>query len=128
MSKNVDARSQQETTGLPAIRSFFKYLTAADPTLVPVLSEIASIAKAVDIDERKPMFMSEKEVKLVLSLPDTSNATGIRNQLYLSLLYDSGARNNEILSLRLQDVFLSGKNCTIHLVGKGNKSRLIPIS
>ncbi|MCD6123241.1 MAG: site-specific integrase [Spirochaetales bacterium] len=113
---------------LTCIRSFFKYLTAADTTLIPVLSEIASIVKAVDIDERKPVFLSEKEVKLVLSLPDTRSAIGIRNQLYLSLLYDSGARNNEILSLRLQHVFFSGKNCNIHLVGKGNKTRLIPIS
>ena len=113
---------------LTCFRSFCKYLTASDPTLIPTLSEISSIAKAVDIDERKPVFLSEDEVKLVLSLPNTSKAIGIRDQLYLSLLYDSGARNNEILSLKLQDVSFSGKNCTIRLVGKGNKTRLIPIS
>lgn len=113
---------------LICIRSFCKYLTASEPTLVPTLSEISSIAKAVDADERKPVFLSEDEVKLVLSLPDTCNEIGIRDQLYLSLLYDSGARNNEILSLKLQDVSFSGKNCTIRLLGKGNKTRLIPIS
>ena len=127
----VEKRSCKVTTRnqrLTCIRSFCKYLTASDATLIPNLAEISSIAKAVDIDERKPVFLSEDEVKFVLSLPDTHNAIGIRNQLYLSLLYDSGARNNEILSLKLQDVSFSGKHCTMRLVGKRNKIRLIPIS
>lgn len=127
----VEKRSCKITTRnhrLSCIRSFCKYLTASDVTLIPILSEISSIAKAVDIDERKPVFLSEDEVKLVLSLPDTRNEIGIRDQLYLSLLYDSAARNNEILSLKLQDVSFSGRNCTIRLAGKGNKIRLIPIS
>jgi len=127
----VEKRGCKVTTRnhrLTCIRSFCKYLSAADATLVPTLAEISSIAKAANTDDRNPVFLSEDEVKLVLSLPDTHNAIGIRDQLYLALLYDSGARNNEILSLKLQDVSFSGKNCTIHLLGKGNKTRLIPIS
>ena len=127
----VEKRGCKVTTRnhrLTCIRSFCKYLTASDATLVPTLSDISSIAKVVDTDERKPVFLSEDEVKIILSLPDIRNTIGIRDQLYLSLLYDSGARNNEILSLKLQDVSFSGKNYNIRLVGKGNKTRLIPIS
>jgi integrase len=46
---------------------------------------------------------------------------------YMILLYDSGARNGELLNLRLRDIDLTPGHARIQVTGKGNKSRIIPI-
>lgn len=46
---------------------------------------------------------------------------------YLILLYDSGARNSELLNLRLKDIDLTPKRGHISVMAKGNKHRIIPI-
>lgn len=43
------------------------------------------------------------------------------------LLYDTAARNQEMLDLRLIDIHASGRNSYVILTGKGNKTRLVPI-
>ena len=72
-----------------------------------------------------------------LSLDDVRNildrlATGrdsIRNRFLFSLLYESGARINEVLSLRVKDLKPAGKGeVDVHFYGKGNKHRITPLS
>ena len=46
-------------------------------------------------------FLSENALKTVLGEPDTSTPKGIRDMFYMIMLYDSGARNRELLNLRL---------------------------
>lgn len=113
---------------LSCIRSFYTYLSAKDPCLMLNLSHINKIAKISVIKDEIPKFLSEKEMALVLSLPDIHATLGLRDLTYLTLIYDSGARDNEIRSLRLQDIMLSSNEGKIHLVGKGSKVRLTPIS
>lgn len=113
---------------LSCIRSFYTYLATKDPCLMLNLSLINEIAKISIVKDEIPKFLSEKEMTLVLSLPDIHVRLGLRDLTYLTLLYDSGARDNEIRSLRLQDILFSTDEGKIHLVGKGSKVRLTPIS
>lgn len=113
---------------LSCIRTFYKYLAAKDPCLISDLSSIGEIAKITVVKNQVPVFLSEKQMTFILSLPDTRISLGVRDLTYLALLYDSGARDNEIRSLKCSDVLISTNYGKLHLLGKGNKYRMTPIS
>lgn len=114
---------------LSCIRTFYTFMaTHGDPALMATMHEIAEIGKKRTLQEQLPVALTEEEVALVLAAPDPRTRIGIRDRLYLTLMYDSGARNNEMLSLKLQHITITGKISTIHIIGKGGKSRVTPIS
>ena len=43
------------------------------------------------------------------------------------LMYDTGARNQELLDLRLKDIHFEGKSPYVVITGKGGKTRLVPV-
>ena len=89
---------------------------------------IQQIAKKANPKTDDLVFLSIEEMKLVLKCHDTKKKTGIRDRFYLSLLYDSGCRNQEMLNLKLKDLVNDGHTAEIHILGKGKKYRVTPIS
>lgn len=71
-------------------------------------------------------YFSLDGIKLLLSMPDTSTKSGRRDLALLSLMYDTGARVQEIADLTPQRVRFE-KPATIRLHGKGNKTRIVPM-
>ena len=66
------------------------------------------------------------DLSLLLSQPDASTRQGLRDLTLLALLYDSGARVQELVDLRLKDVRLTHPPMVI-LTGKGRKVRQVPL-
>ena len=76
---------------------------------------------------RQPIpFLTEDDLSLLLSQPDASTRQGLRDLTLLALLYDSGARVQELVDLRLKDVRLTHPPMVI-LTGKGRKVRQVPL-
>jgi site-specific recombinase XerD len=71
--------------------------------------------------------MSETALKTLLEQPDPTTRCGLRNQFFMILLYDTGARIQEILDLQLKDFHLADQTPCIYLTGKGNKTRAVPL-
>ena len=114
---------------LSGIRAFCKYLM--DENVIPYDSyaRICSIGKQKSPEKPEMEILSIKEMKKLLTLPDRKSKTGLRDWFYIALLYDSGCRNQEILSLRLKDIRQTdsgGGNLSV--TGKGNKFRVTPLS
>jgi site-specific recombinase XerD len=65
-------------------------------------------------------------VKTILEAPDVTCLMGRRDLVLLSLMYDTGARVQEIADLSVADVRLENPP-TVKLTGKGNRSRLVPL-
>lgn len=65
-------------------------------------------------------------VRDILAQVDTTDHFGRRDMVLLSLMYDSGARVQEICDLRVRDIRLK-KPYTVMLTGKGSKTRAVPI-
>ncbi|MDQ1327759.1 MAG: Tyrosine recombinase XerC [Candidatus Poribacteria bacterium] len=106
---------------LSSLRSFFKYLCRrgyleTDPTFA--LSSPKSQRKLPD-------FLEISEIDLLLSAPDTNDILGLRDQAIMELLYSTGMRVSELLSLDLSDV--DHGNAIVKVRGKGKKERIIPI-
>ena len=74
--------------------------------------------------KKLPQILSSKEVDLLLSQPDVSSAKGCRDSAMLSLLYGTGIRVSELISLNVDDVSIPGEY--VKCVSKG-KVRVIPL-
>jgi integrase/recombinase XerD len=74
---------------------------------------------------RLPKYLSVDEVDRLLSCPDVSQARGMRDRAMLDLLYATGLRVSELVSLQLADIHLPAR--FVRCVGKGNKERIVPL-
>ena len=113
---------------LTHMRKFCRYLLQDDPQRIAQLSVIQDIAKQKDSDGNKLVYLTVEEAKLVLSQPDIHDLHGIRDRFFMYLMYDSGCRVQEMLDLKT-DCFEIGKSgAKLHVIGKGNKYRVVPVS
>lgn len=105
---------------LTVFKRFFRWalrehLTAADPTLK------MSAAKA---PLRVPKTLSEAQVEALLAAPDVDTPLGLRDRAMLELMYASGLRVSELVTLK--GVHLSMSEGALRVTGKGAKERLVP--
>ena len=70
--------------------------------------------------------MSETAVKALLAAPDTRTKMGLRDQFLMIFLYDTGARIQEALNVKICDLRID-KTPTVTLHGKGGKIRVVPL-
>jgi len=110
---------------LAAIHSFFQYLQYEHPEQMHEWQRILSIPVK---SSAKPSisYLTLDAVRLLLSMPDSSTVQGRRDLALLSLMYDTAARVQEMIDLTPCDIRLD-KPCTVRLVGKGHKARVIPV-
>ena len=119
LRKRIKARSTART--LSCLRRFYRYmlrekLIANDPTL--------------NIDNPRqprllPKGLSETEVEQLLAAPELTDPLGLRDRAMLELMYGSGLRVSELVSLRTDQ--LSVQQGMIRLTGKGDKERVVPM-
>lgn len=107
---------------LATLRSWFKFLRRQKWVQTDVMAKVVS----PKVPKRLPVFYGEKETERIY---DSSNFTedfeGFRDQLFLRLLYETGMRRAEVLTLTESSVdFGAG---TIKVRGKRDKERIIPI-
>ena len=109
---------------LAAIRSFVHYLTDwLGPELPVSVARIPGIPFKRHV-QRLIGFLSHKDVEAILAATDNT-WTGQRDHLLFLLLFNTGARISELLTLRVMDVDINGRQ--IELLGKGRKHRRVPI-
>jgi site-specific recombinase XerD len=110
-----------------ALRAFFNYAAKMEITLTAYHNELCKIPEKKNPEANGVKFLSETALKTLLSEPDTTKSKGVRDLFYMILLYDSGARNQEVLELKLRDIDVTPGHAQIHVIGKGRKPRSIPI-
>nr|VFJ89386.1 MAG: integrase/recombinase XerD [Candidatus Kentron sp. H]VFJ91156.1 MAG: integrase/recombinase XerD [Candidatus Kentron sp. H]VFJ97497.1 MAG: integrase/recombinase XerD [Candidatus Kentron sp. H] len=72
-----------------------------------------------------PALLTEREVVGLLNAPDTTHPLGVRDRAMLEVLYATGVRVSELVSLRLSQVNL--RQGVLRIMGKGSKERLVPL-
>jgi integrase/recombinase XerC len=105
---------------LAAVRSFYKYLiryklVSSNPTLNIVTPKVP---------KKLPSFLDEASMAKMMELPETTGIEGLRDKAVLEILYSTGIRMNELIQLSVTNI--DWANETIRVIGKGNKTRIIP--
>jgi integrase/recombinase XerD len=110
---------------LAAIRSFCRYLQARDVERIGQYQRVLAIPKK-KTKTTSPRHLSLDGIRLILDQPDTSRPAGRRDLAMLALIYDTGARVQEIVDLTLGDL-RTDPPATVTLTGKGSKTRIVPL-
>lgn len=108
---------------LAAVAGFFAYLRQAEY----IAHDPARDIEYARTPKRLPKgILTLAEVKKLLQQPDVNTVIGYRDRVILEVLYSTGIRRNELLSLTLDDVDLEAGFLMIRQ-GKGSKDRVVPL-
>ena len=110
---------------LAALHAFFRYLQSEEP------DRMLQCQKILAIPQRRHAratvgYLSKEDLAEVLAQPDLRNRQGRRDAVLLSILYDTGARVQELIDLSAGDVRLDPP-AQVRLMGKGRKMRAVPL-
>ncbi len=106
---------------LSSLRSFYKHLLRQGITSDnPVLG-----IRSMRLDKRIPTVLSDTDIEALLAAPDTEEPMGLRDLAILELLYSTGMRISEMVSLDVDTVDLLSEVVVVR--GKGKKERLLPV-
>jgi integrase/recombinase XerD len=110
---------------LSVLHAFFRYLQTEEPDKMVQCQQILAIPLQRCA---RPVvnYLSTEEIAAILVQPDLSTIWGRRDAVLLSVLYDTGARVQEVVDLSIRDVRLDTP-AQIRLTGKGRKSRVVPL-
>lgn len=106
---------------ITSLRRFFRYLMQEDVITTDPMHLIELPKKETHL----PAVLSPSEVELLLEAPDTAKPLGLRDRAILELMYATGLRVSEVISLKLADLHL--ELGIIQTIGKGQKERIVPI-
>jgi|SRR5665648_71394 len=117
----INTRNQR----LAAIHSFYRYAQSEHPERLLECQKILGIPfKRREL--KNINYLTQENLRLLLEQMNTSTKKGRRDLTIVVTLYDTGARVQELIDLRVGDIRLT-KPATILLTGKGNKRRCVPI-
>ncbi len=125
LEKTRNCIASTRNVRLAAFHSFCRYLQMEFPDYIHSAQQILSIPmkkkKKISVE-----YITLEAMKFLLERPDTKTEGGRRDIVLLSLLYDSGARVQELADLRVRDI-RTVSPATVKLTGKGNKTRIVPL-
>jgi site-specific recombinase XerD len=110
---------------LAALHSFFRYVQFHHPDHLFEYQRILSI-KVKKHKKENINYLSIDGIRLFLNQPDMTSKKGRRDAALLSLMYDTGARVQEMVDLTVQDVHTEPPY-SIRISGKGQKVRIVPL-
>lgn len=119
----VTSRNQR----LAGLKAFYRYSSGKDATLTNYYQELLNIPIKRQVKNHEIDFFSEEALQSILRQPDVSKKNELRDLMFMILLYDTGARVQEILDIHLNDIHLLDNNSYVVLTGKGKKTRIVPI-
>ena len=104
-----------------SLRRFYRYalrenLISTDPTLQ---------IESPKLPRSLPKSLNEQEVNDLLNAPNISQPIGLRDRAMLELLYASGLRVSELVTVKVNEV--STQDGVVRVTGKGSKTRLVPM-
>ena len=114
-------KARSSARWLSCVKGFYRHLAANGQ----LAEDPAAHLEAPKLGRPLPGTLSEAEVERLLAAPDLSSPLGLRDRAMLELLYASGLRISELVSLTTSSVNL--QQGVVRVLGKGGKERLVPM-
>lgn len=109
------------TRKLAALRSFFQYLVMERH----LKKDPSATIDSMKIPRKLPKALSEADVTKLLELPNTVKPSDLRDKAMLEVMYASGVRVSELVSLKISDI--NSEMGYLRCFGKGSKERIVPM-
>ena len=106
---------------LISIKIFFRYLSAENL----IKFDVSSRVESPKLWKLLPDVLTESDVEKLLSAPDVKTNIGLRDKAMLELLYATGLRVSELVSLKIKDLDIDAG--FVRCFGKGGKERIVPV-
>ncbi|MEN3047081.1 MAG: site-specific tyrosine recombinase XerD [Candidatus Hydrothermales bacterium] len=107
---------------LSTLRSFFKFLIEREN----FKKDVSLLIELPKKPQRLPFFLTYKEIDRLINSIDINKFLGLRDRALIELLYATGMRVSEALSLKLNDI--NFKEELVRIRGKGEKDRIVPLN
>ncbi|NLM52566.1 MAG: site-specific tyrosine recombinase XerD [Firmicutes bacterium] len=120
LQKNGKAASTL-SRNLASIRSFYNFLFLEKRISENPTADLES----PKIEKKLPRVLSTQEVEILLEQPDCRQLGGLRDKAMLEVIYATGIRVSELMSLDVSDINLEAG--FLRCIGKGDKERIIPL-
>ncbi len=104
---------------LSSIRTFFHYMKEEEFVCENYFSEIRNPKKTIGL----PKYAKDTDLERIFNVFDKSTPLGQRNSLLLEMLYATGVRVSELVSIKISDI--NFYDHTIKIIGKGKKMRMV---
>ena len=106
---------------LSATKGLYRFATAERIIAVDPTEQVESAR----VPRSLPHYLSLEEVDQILAVPDTKTPAGLRDRTMLETLYATGLRVSELVSLRVDDLYIDAGY--LRCRGKGRKERIVPL-
>ena len=110
---------------LSAVHSFFRYVASMFPEYLNLSQQVLSVPFK-RMCTRTVEYLEFEELSAVLNQVDRSKSNGRRDYSLLTLMFNTGARVQEIVDLKAVDLHLSAP-FSVNIFGKGRKERICPL-
>lgn len=110
---------------LAGIKAYLKYAATRDMELIPLQIKVSAIKHKKTYPKRHN-WLDRTEIDLLLAQP-AQTKIGVRDRFVILFLFSTGTRLAEMRAVQLKDIITGGKYPYIRVIGKGSKSRIIPI-
>ena len=123
LAHRVSIKASPRSTArlLSTLRRFYAWLRREQQ----ISDDPTALIEAPKLGRPLPKTLTESEVEALLSAPNTTTLLGLRDRTMLEVLYATGLRVSELVSLTVTQVNL--QQGVIRVTGKGNKERLVPL-
>lgn len=113
---------------MAAIKSFMHYVSELEPEYSAITKRVLMLP-AQKQEQTLMDFLSKEEFDSLLAICDTNTFIGARDKLMLLLLYNSGVRVSELLTIKISDIKKMNQvnHASLRIYGKGRKEREIPL-
>ncbi len=120
---NYDLKKKQRSVArlLTVLRRFYLYLLRENK----ISENPTRLLMSPKAEHSLPLSLDEQQVDDLLAAPDVSDSLGLRDRAMLEVLYATGLRVTELITLQTSQ--LSLQQGVIRVIGKGNKERLVPV-
>ena len=124
-AKTGTVRVRTQNQRLAALHAFFRYVQSEVPDRLLQCQKILALPLRRHAQSGVG-YLSKEQLGQILAHPDLTTHAGRRDAVLLSVLYDTGARVQELIDLNADDVRLTSP-AQIRLFGKGRKVRVVPL-
>lgn len=110
---------------LAALKAYVKYAASKNVDLTSLQISLTDL-KHKKVHPKRHNWLNKEQILLILEQPKPTKI-GVRDRFIILFLFSTGARLNEMITVKVNDVITDGKHPYVRLLGKGDKPRIVPV-